>query len=79
MSAIAVETLDLLNLLPEEEQQLALNLVRQVVNAWCERNHMPNAETIEALKEAEEMEKHPERYKRYSSFREFMDEAENEA
>lgn len=34
----------------------------------------PNAETAAALNEYHEMKDHPERYKRYSSFREAMDE-----
>lgn len=32
----------------------------------------PNAETIKAIEEAEEMMKHPERYKKYSSFDEAL-------
>ncbi|MCD8196209.1 MAG: type II toxin-antitoxin system RelB/DinJ family antitoxin [Lachnospiraceae bacterium] len=34
----------------------------------------PNADTIAALKERDEMLLHPEKYKRYSSFSEFMKE-----
>ena len=34
----------------------------------------PNAETIAAMDEYYEMKEHPEKYKRYSSFREAMDE-----
>lgn len=33
---------------------------------------IPNKETIEALKEYEEMKNNPEKYKRYSSFKEAM-------
>lgn len=33
---------------------------------------VPNAETIAAMKEGEEMRKHPERYKRYQSFDEAL-------
>ncbi|MCD7955721.1 MAG: type II toxin-antitoxin system RelB/DinJ family antitoxin [Lachnospiraceae bacterium] len=36
----------------------------------------PNADTIAAIKERDEMLSHPEKYKRYSSFREFMKEEE---
>ena len=38
----------------------------------------PNAETAAALNEYQEMKSHPERYKRYSSFREAMDEVLND-
>jgi DNA-damage-inducible protein J len=34
----------------------------------------PNAETRSALAEYEQMKKYPERYKRYSSFEDLMDE-----
>ena len=34
----------------------------------------PNAETIAALNEAEQMRAHPEQYKRYSSFDELLGE-----
>jgi len=33
----------------------------------------PNAETIKAIKEAEEMERHPERYKSYGSVDDLME------
>ncbi len=34
----------------------------------------PNADTIAAIKERDEMRRHPEQYRRYSSFTEFMEE-----
>lgn len=37
---------------------------------------LPNADTIAAMKEAEEMRKRPETYKRYSSFSELLEEIE---
>lgn len=40
---------------------------------------IPNADTIAAMKEADEMEKHPEQYKRYSSFAEILDEVISDA
>jgi len=40
---------------------------------------VPNADTIAAMKEAEEFERHPERYKRYSSFREALKEVQANA
>lgn len=35
---------------------------------------VPNAETAAALRESEEFEKHPENYKRYSSFSQLVEE-----
>ena len=40
---------------------------------------VPNADTIAAMKELEEMKKHPEMYKRYSSFSELLKEVETDA
>ena len=37
-------------------------------------HEQPNAETIAAINEYNEMKKHPENYKHYSTFREAMDE-----
>ena len=39
----------------------------------------PNAETLAALEEGEEMLRNPEKYKRYATFREAMDEVLNDA
>jgi DNA-damage-inducible protein J len=39
----------------------------------------PNAETRAALEEYEEMKKHPDNYKRYSTFEELMDEVLEDA
>ena len=39
----------------------------------------PNAETAAALNEYDEMKAHPEKYKRYASFREALDEVLNDA
>ena len=38
------------------------------------KRSMPNAETMAALSEYEEMKKDPDRYKRYESFDEILDE-----
>lgn len=43
------------------------------------RRQTPNAETKAALAEYSEMKKHPENYKRYSSFDELMDEVLTDA
>lgn len=40
---------------------------------------VPNAETADAMKEAEEFEKHPEKYKRYSSFSQLVEEVMSDA
>ena len=38
---------------------------------------IPNAETIAAIRELEDMKNHPEKYKRYSSFDEIMRDIED--
>ena len=40
---------------------------------------VPNADTIAAMNEYETMKKHPENYKRYSSFKEIMNEVSGDA
>lgn len=40
---------------------------------------VPNRETMEALQEYEEMKAHPEAYKRYSSFKELLNEVREDA
>lgn len=40
---------------------------------------IPNKETIDAMNEFFEMQKHPEKYKRFSSFREAMNEVLSDA
>ena len=40
---------------------------------------VPNADTIAAMREVEEMKKHPELYKKYSSFSELLKEVESDA
>ena len=43
------------------------------------KRHTPNAETLAALAEYDEMKKHPEKYKRYSSVDELLDEVLSDA
>lgn len=43
------------------------------------KRDIPNAETMSALKEYYEMKEHPEKYKKYSSFREAMEDVLNES
>lgn len=64
----------------------AINIfLRQSVRENCIpfniQREVPNADTIAAMKELEEMECHPEQYKSYSSFAELLKdiEAEDEA
>ena len=40
-----------------------------------EKREVPNAETWAAMAEVEEMKKHPERYEKYHSFEELLQEA----
>lgn len=51
------------------ERRLPFDISREV----------PNADTIAAMKEVEEMSKNPEKYKRYSSFAELLKEVEADA
>jgi S-adenosylmethionine:tRNA ribosyltransferase-isomerase len=44
-----------------------------IESGTAEQCKIPNADTIAAMKEAEEMERHPERYKSYSSVEEMME------
>lgn len=37
---------------------------------------VPNVDTVAAMQEAEEMSKHPENYKKYSSFSELLQETD---
>lgn len=43
------------------------------------RKEVPNADTIAAMKESEEISRHPEQYKRYSSFAEALKEVQEDA
>lgn len=42
------------------------------------KTDIPNAETIAAIKEVEDMKAHPEKYKKYNSFEEIMAELDAE-
>jgi DNA-damage-inducible protein J len=43
------------------------------------KRDIPNQQTIAALAEYEEMKQHPEKYKRYSTFQEALDEVLTDA
>ena len=53
--------------------------VRENAIPFSISREVPNSDTIAAMKEIEEMKKHPELYKRYSSFSELLKEVEADA
>ena len=53
--------------------------VREQAIPFSIRRERPNKETIAAMNEYHEMKKHPEKYKRYNSFAEAMDEVLTDA
>lgn len=53
--------------------------VRENAIPFSISREVPNSDTIAAMKEVEEMKKHPEAYKRYSSFSELLKEVEADA
>lgn len=62
----------------------AINIfLRQSVRENCIpfaiQREVPNADTIAAMKEADEMAKNPDAYKRYGSFAELLQEVEADA
>lgn len=68
-------TFDMINTLDENRIQLVFNFVRFLKSEYSEN---PNAETIAAIEEVEEMRKNPEKYKSYSSFGEILNEVQEE-
>ena len=79
MSTITTETIELMEMLPQSAQRLALDFVKEIVYSWRRENEIPSAETLEALAEAQDMLANPEQYKSYTTFREFMDEMKDES
>ena len=62
----------------------AINIfLRQSIRENCIpfviQREVPNADTVAAMKEAEEMEKNPSSYKRYNSFSDLLREVESDA
>lgn len=62
----------------------AINIfLRQSIRENCIpftiQREVPNADTVAAMKEAEEMEKNPDAYKRYGSFSDLLREVEADA
>lgn len=62
----------------------AINIfLRQSIRENCIpftiQREVPNADTVAAMKEAEEMAKNPSAYKRYSSFSDLLQEVEADA
>ena len=81
MSSITTNTVKLMEMLPESDQRKIYEMTMEFVLAWNpeELGLIPNDETVAALEEGEDMIRHPEKYKHYSSFKEFMKEVENDA
>lgn len=63
-----------LDMLTDEQIDALYNFLKYLVNMDGE----PNEEMKAALKESEDIEKHPENYKSYSSFKDIMQEINNE-
>ena len=62
----------------------AINIfLRQSIRENCIpftiQREIPNADTVAAMREAEDMAKHPSAYKRYSSFSDLLREVETDA
>lgn len=57
----------------------AKTVVREQRIPFALTTEVPNKVTAEALREYEEMKENPEKYKRYSTFREAMDEVPGDA
>lgn len=57
----------------------AKTVVREQRIPFALTTEVPNAVTVEAMREYEEMKKDPEKYKRYSSFRDAMNEVLGDA
>ena len=53
--------------------------IRENAIPFAISREIPNADTVAAMKEVEEMKKHPELYKKYSSFSELLKEVESDA
>lgn len=53
--------------------------IRENAIPFSIQRDVPNADTISAMKESEEMEKNPEKYKRYHSFSELLSEVAADA
>lgn len=63
-----------LDMLTDEQIEVIYNFLINLANIDGE----PNDEMNQALKESEDIEAHPEKYKSYSSFGEIMQEINNE-
>lgn len=77
--AIREDTIKLVNELNDNQLQQLLSYGR-FLKAESEgllnfNSDIPNTETLEAIKEIEEMQKNPSQYKTYSSFSEILSEA----
>lgn len=53
--------------------------IRENAIPFSIHREIPNADTIAAMKEAEEIKRHPEKYKRYHSFSDALEEVLSDA
>lgn len=53
--------------------------IRENAIPFSIQREIPNADTVVAMKEAEEIKRHPENYRRYSSFDELLNEVRSDA
>lgn len=52
--------------------------IRENAIPFSIQREIPNADTVAAMKAAEEIKRHPENYRRYSSFDELLDEVRSD-
>ncbi len=69
------QVINLIEILPDE---LIKSLYDYAQFLAHQNEYTPNAETLEAIKEVEEMKKNPHLYKSYNSFNEILQELDNE-
>lgn len=62
--------IDLINSLSDEQVEGLIMLLK----GYSPKESIPNADTIEAFAEFDEMKSDPQKYKRYSSFKEIINE-----
>lgn len=53
--------------------------IRENAIPFSIQREIPNADTVAAMKEAKEIKRHPENYRRYSSFDELLNEVRSDA
>ncbi len=71
------QIITVLDFMSEEQLLVVLNNLKQTY-VISQKEDVPNAETLEAIKEVEDMQKNPHLYKSYTCFSEILEELENE-